>query len=222
MNNIILSIDTSLQGCSVALLVGKNIDYILQYCSNDHTKKILPMINEILNRNKLKLKNIDYIAVSNGPGQFTGIRTGICVAQGLSITMNIPIITFSTLEVLAEQAWRITSKKKIIIAIRSNKTEIYWGEYIKNPCGTWKKHSKEIILNNQEICRKISKFKSIWIKVGNGWNYMHNCSCNQIKQYKSISIPHARDIITLSINWIKKNKLNSIKKVLPNYLYNYV
>ncbi|CAL4322563.1 tRNA threonylcarbamoyladenosine biosynthesis protein TsaB [Buchnera aphidicola (Eriosoma grossulariae)] len=221
MNKTILSIDTSMQACSVALLINDHIDYLYEESIKNHTKKILTMIQNILIRNKLLLKKVDLCAITKGPGTFTGIRTGICIATGLSIGSDIPVITFSTLEILAEQAWRVKKIKKLIIAIKLNKKLIYWNMYIRKKNGLWEKQTKEFISTHQELYNQILTIKSDWTRIGDGWKNINlNYNIPNIKYIKIIQ-PHAQDIIILSKNFLKNNPFPINTIIQPDYFCNY-
>jgi tRNA threonylcarbamoyladenosine biosynthesis protein TsaB len=97
----ILSIETSSVVASVAI---SNDDGILGEITinhpRTHSQKLMPIIKYIFNNLSLTIKDIDLIAVSNGPGSFTGVRIGLTTAKALAHPLNIPIVTFSTLDSL--------------------------------------------------------------------------------------------------------------------------
>lgn len=111
MSNKILSIDTSIDCCSVAIYIKKNIHSISSTSKKKHTTNILPMIQKILLNTGIKLSELNYIAFSKGPGNFTGIRIAASIAYSLSLSLKIPIISVSTLAIMAEKAWRKYKKK---------------------------------------------------------------------------------------------------------------
>ena len=98
---LILGIETSSDICSVSLY--KNNDFLYYNESNTslkHSVTLFNMINDLINKTKIKIKDLDYIAVSNGPGSFTGLRIGVAAALGLSYKDNIKIKYINTLESL--------------------------------------------------------------------------------------------------------------------------
>ncbi len=97
-----LALDCSAKAASVALV--KDGQLLAQYYQNSgltHSRTLLPMVNNILANNELDLKSIDLIAVSKGPGSFTGLRIGIATVKGLCWGGNIPCRGVSTLESMA-------------------------------------------------------------------------------------------------------------------------
>lgn len=101
MTNI-LAIDTTLGACSTAIrmsgeLIGSNREIRMR----GHVERLLPMIDELLNDSSIGIKDMDYIAMTRGPGTFAGVRIGLAAAKGLALALNIPIIAISSLEALA-------------------------------------------------------------------------------------------------------------------------
>ena len=98
----ILAIDTSSKNASVAILEDLNV--ILELNNNDektHSQKLMPMIDEALQKTNLSLENIDLISCSLGPGSFTGVRIGIATAKAFVDSKNIPAVGITSLEGLA-------------------------------------------------------------------------------------------------------------------------
>ena len=98
---LILSIETSSDICSLSLY--KNNDFLYYKESNielKHSITLFNMINEMLKKTKIKINELDYIAVSNGPGSFTGLRIGVAAALGLAYKDNIKIKFINTLKSL--------------------------------------------------------------------------------------------------------------------------
>lgn len=99
---IILAIDTTSQAASIALIDEDRL--IGEYTSNakmTHLEKLMPMVEELLNKCDLSMEDIQGIAVSEGPGSFTGIRIGVSAARALAQAMKIPVVSVSTLKAMA-------------------------------------------------------------------------------------------------------------------------
>lgn len=101
----ILNIETATKNCSVSVgLDGKTI--ALKELSEEqfnHAEKLHVFIQDVLNEAEISLKNLSAIAVSKGPGSYTGLRIGVSSAKGLCYALNKPLIAVDTLEVLAHQ-----------------------------------------------------------------------------------------------------------------------
>ncbi len=99
---IILALDTTAITASVALLDSENVIGSFSIHNKlTHSEKLLPMIDALLENSGYNVDDIELIAVSRGPGSFTGVRIGIATAKGLAFAKNIPIVGVSALEALA-------------------------------------------------------------------------------------------------------------------------
>ena len=93
MKNItLLALDTSTEACSVALWHKGEKTYLDELAQRTHTKRILPMIDELLANSGINLKQVDALAFGRGPGSFTGVRVGAGIAQGLAFGADLPDI----------------------------------------------------------------------------------------------------------------------------------
>ena len=101
-NNTILAIETSSNICGISLIEnGVHIDSIDEEKLKQHAEVLPKIYNELQNRTNFSLSNIDALAVSIGPGSFTGLRIGLSFTKGLAYSQNLPIIPISTMMALA-------------------------------------------------------------------------------------------------------------------------
>lgn len=102
----ILSIDTSSNNCSIAVVGNKamlgeiNINYNLQ-----HSVLLMPLVEELLLRLNLTPKDLDALTVSTGPGSFTGLRIGLSAVKGMALGLNLPVYAADALSILAYGAY---------------------------------------------------------------------------------------------------------------------
>lgn len=102
---LILCIETATTNCSVALGENGNLldlkeDYDKTY---SHAERLHLFIEEILHKNNLSTDDLDAVAISKGPGSYTGLRIGVSAAKGLCFAVDIPLISVPTLDSLAYQ-----------------------------------------------------------------------------------------------------------------------
>ncbi|EGV42660.1 tRNA (adenosine(37)-N6)-threonylcarbamoyltransferase complex dimerization subunit type 1 TsaB [Bizionia argentinensis JUB59] len=102
---IILSIETATTNCSVSLSKEGEIFALKEDYNNSfsHAERLHVFIDDILKENQIDKSEIKAIAVSKGPGSYTGLRIGVSAAKGLCFALDIPLISVSTLEALAHQ-----------------------------------------------------------------------------------------------------------------------
>ncbi|MCF3098448.1 tRNA (adenosine(37)-N6)-threonylcarbamoyltransferase complex dimerization subunit type 1 TsaB [Aeromonas australiensis] len=125
----ILAVDTATEACSAALLVGDKLFSRWEEAPRDHTRKILPMVQAVLEDAGISLSELDAIAFGRGPGSFTGVRIGISVAQGLAFGAGVPLIGISTLAAMAQGAYRLDGAQQVLTAIDARMNEVYFGRY---------------------------------------------------------------------------------------------
>jgi tRNA threonylcarbamoyladenosine biosynthesis protein TsaB len=121
----ILNLETATKNCSVAL--AKNGETIL--CKEiaeigfSHAEKLHVFIEEIIKEANIDFSDLKAIAVSKGPGSYTGLRIGVSAAKGLCFALNIPLISIDTLLALAKQ---VSVEKGVIIPmIDARRMEVY-------------------------------------------------------------------------------------------------
>ncbi len=125
----LLNIETATKNCSVSLSTDGQLIDVLEYAGENysHAEKLHVFIKQIFDQNKLKVSDLDAVAVSMGPGSYTGLRIGVSAAKGLAYTLNIPLIAVSTLEVLARKIH--TNDAYIIPVIDARRMEVYSAVY---------------------------------------------------------------------------------------------
>ena len=102
---LILNIDTALETAAVSLAEKGNVlRSEVNDSQKDHTAWLQPAIKRLLQDAKRELKEINAVAVSNGPGSYTGLRVGLATAKGLCYALDIPLVAASTLELIAFSA----------------------------------------------------------------------------------------------------------------------
>ncbi len=102
---LILNIETATEVCSVNL--ASNGEIVAERESLEglnHSKLLTVFIDEILNESRIKPERLDAVAVSKGPGSYTGLRIGVSVAKGLCYSLNIPLISVGTVEAMGKYA----------------------------------------------------------------------------------------------------------------------
>ena len=99
MYPVLINIETATEVCSVALSKGEDIvSSIYSDKGNSHTEHLFPFIQEVLDKGNCKISEINGVALSIGPGSYTGLRIGASAAKGICYALNIPLIGVSTLQ----------------------------------------------------------------------------------------------------------------------------
>lgn len=120
-----LNIETATKNCSVALAKNGKVIVCQEMAEQgfSHAEKLHVFIEAILKKENLSFKDLQAVAVSQGPGSYTGLRIGVSAAKGLCLALSIPLIAVDTLQVLAAQV-KIDSGT-IIPMIDARRMEVY-------------------------------------------------------------------------------------------------
>lgn len=124
----ILGIESSSTVASIAIMEEEIL--LCEYTINNtsqHSKTLMPMLEEVTNRVGIDISTINLIAVSEGPGSFTGLRIGSATAKGLAHGLGIPIASVPSLEVLAASVMIPNVLVHVIVHARAN--EVYYAQY---------------------------------------------------------------------------------------------
>ena len=130
MTNI-LAIETSSVYCSIGLAKNKEIYIEHSQEENTHGKNIFGFIDNLLKKSQLEKEELDFIALSVGPGSFTGLRVGCSVAQGLAFGLQKKILPLSSLLVLAQTVFLEQKAKELFIVKEAHMNDLYVGKYIR-------------------------------------------------------------------------------------------
>ncbi|MGC1630771.1 MAG: tRNA (adenosine(37)-N6)-threonylcarbamoyltransferase complex dimerization subunit type 1 TsaB, partial [Gelidibacter sp.] len=128
----ILNIETATTNCSVSLSKeGETLVLKEDYNSNySHAESLHLFIDAVFKEANLKPQHIDAIAVSKGPGSYTGLRIGVSAAKGLCFALNKPLISVDTLEALAHQL--TINSGYIVPMLDARRLEVYASVYDKD------------------------------------------------------------------------------------------
>lgn len=125
----ILAIDTASKICSVAILEKDEIiDEINLNNGQTHSENLMPIVDQILSKNHLKLSDLSFISCCTGPGSFTGIRIGIATVKAMAEVAGIPVVGVTSLEALARTD---ESEKTKIVLIDARNQQVYCGVFDK-------------------------------------------------------------------------------------------
>jgi tRNA threonylcarbamoyladenosine biosynthesis protein TsaB len=127
----ILGLETSTSVCSVGLVRDGNpvIEQSLRE-SHIHSEKLLTLVQDVVRTGGIAMDQLDAVAVSIGPGSFTGLRIGLSTAKGLSYALDKPLVAVSTFEAMAEAGrLRYQSSELITVIVDAKKEEWYVGQF---------------------------------------------------------------------------------------------
>ncbi|MBA0034733.1 tRNA (adenosine(37)-N6)-threonylcarbamoyltransferase complex dimerization subunit type 1 TsaB [Pantoea sp. BIGb0393] len=220
----ILALDTATEACSAALQNLQQIDARFEIAPRDHTQRILPLVQELLQAQQLELTALDVLAFGRGPGSFTGVRIGIGIAQGLALGANLPMIGVSSLATMAQGAWRLTGATRVLAAIDARMGELYWAEYQRDEHGDWQGVETEAVIKPEVAMERIAALSGDWMTVGTGWQaYPHLMTAPGAQLIASeVLLPAAEDMLPLALSAWQRDEAVAVEHAEPVYLRNEV
>ena len=119
---LVLGLDTCLSSCSVAVLDGERVlACAREVMARGHQERLAPMAQSVMADAGLSFDRLERIAVTVGPGSFTGLRVGIAFAKGLALALDIPVVGVGSLAALAQGRLGL-----ILAAADARRGQVYW------------------------------------------------------------------------------------------------
>ena len=193
----LLAIDTSTENCSVALvhdgkLTTRNIE-----SPREHSQKLLPFVEEVLDSAGVSLAELDGLVVGAGPGSFTGVRIGVSMAQGLAFSADLPVYPVCSLQALAQQAIRKNDVAGVVACIDARMGEVYYALYA-NENGVAVAQSEPAVAKPDSNLIDTGRLKG-WGTAGTGWDVYADIldENHELKHSDNSRLPLAEDMLTV-------------------------
>ncbi|MEO9571069.1 MAG: tRNA (adenosine(37)-N6)-threonylcarbamoyltransferase complex dimerization subunit type 1 TsaB [Polaribacter sp.] len=214
----ILNIETATKNCSVSLAKDGEVIAIKELNNGNysHAEVLHPFIVEILKEANVSTEEIEAVAVSKGPGSYTGLRIGVSAAKGLCFAFNKPLISIETLAALAHS---ISIDKGIIVSmLDARRMEVYSAVYDNNY-----KQIREIkaeVIDENSFSEYLENTKVYFL--GDGAQ-----KCKEVIKHKNAifidaKFPSSKEMASLSFNKYKKNDIEDVAYFEPFYLKDFV
>lgn len=224
MSTRILAIDTATEACSVAIWNQGEIHALFELCPREHTQRILPMVQQVLAGSGVTLGQLDALAFGRGPGSFTGVRIGIGIAQGLALGADLPLLGVSTLQTMAQGAWRLTGAERVLSAIDARMGEVYWGQFERQQDGNWLESEGEAVLTPAQALVRAQGLQGHWAHVGTGWQTYPDLVAGSTLTLSDgqMLLPQAEDMLPLALHAWQQGLAVAVEHAEPTYLRNEV
>ncbi len=218
----LLVIDTATEACSVALEVDGKLYHRFEVCPQQHSQRLLPMVDEVLQEAECTVSELDYLGFGRGPGSFTGVRIATGMIQGLALGSGLHVVGVSTLAAMAQQAAEThgsTQETGLVAAIDARMDEVYFGQYQWNPQSACVELvGEEAVLPPAEAKTQLHSERPL-IGVGTGWAaYTEALSAPNLKVEGEVLYPDARYMLPLAKQAIAAGQAGEIETIEPVYL----
>lgn len=214
---LILCIETTTTNCSVSL--GENGSLLstkeLNNKGYSHAEKLHLFIQAVLKEAQKELSDLDAVAVSEGPGSYTGLRIGVSTAKGLCFALDIPLIAIETLRLLKEQA-RTSKARFIIPMLDARRMEVYTTVYegMKKLVPTTAQ-----VLDENSFSAFLTKGKSLFI--GTGIQKFKACCIHSNALFKP-AFPSSKEMVALAQQKFQNKDVVNLAYFEPFYLKDFL
>ena len=217
----ILAIDSSSMVATVAITTDGilNAEYTINH-KKTHSQTLLPMIAEIVKMIEIDMDSIDAVAITGGPGSYTGLRIGSATAKGIGLALNKPIINVPTMDALA---YNLYSSQYVICPIMdARRGQVYTGIY-KFEETEMKTIKPQCIMMIDELIKELDTIKESVMFLGDGVD-VHKQLIDDIMDTKHYYAPasmnrhKASTLGTIAEIYYKNGKTETAKEHKPEYL----
>mgnify|MGYP000858101457 FL=1 len=215
----ILAIDTATAHCSVMLRVGDNQFFRSENTAQSHSRHILKMIDQLFIEAGIHPDVLHLLAWNAGPGSFTGLRIGASVIQALAYSFNLPVLSLSSLEILAHAAQRNACSAlsdnpvSIAVATDARMNGIYWASFLSQA------NNLERLEHDQLLAKEILEDKRK--ALGDQCFVVSDAGAlieSAEGQVVAVEIS-AANVMALAVTKDKKSWLVNSADCLPNYVH---
>lgn len=214
----ILNIETATKNCSVS--ISKNGKTIALKELNEggysHAEKLHEFIKEVVNEAGIKLSNLKAVAVSKGPGSYTGLRIGVSAAKGLCFVLEIPLIAVNTLQSLAQSV--VISEGFKIPLLDARRMEVYCAVY-NSTNEIQAKVTAEII--DKDSFKKYLEAQKVYF-FGDGAEKCKEIIIHHNAIFIEGKFPSANEMAMLSFEKYQNNEFEDVAYFEPFYLKDFV
>lgn len=214
----ILNIETSTTNCSVALskngeLIGFKEDNSSEY---SHAERLHVYIDEVLKIAQVSIDQLHAIAISKGPGSYTGLRIGVSAAKGLCFALNLPLISVPTLEALAHQIE--DPKGSIIAMLDARRMEVYSAIYDIQHNET---RSTQAEVLTTESYQELLELSPVYF-IGNGVQKTKGIITHKNAKFIEDKLPSSKQMCALSYAKFKMDAFEDVAYFEPFYLKDFI
>ena len=214
----ILNIETATKNCSVSLARnGKTI--ALKELNNgnySHAEKLHEFIKQVTDEAGIELSELEAVAVSKGPGSYTGLRIGVSAVKGICFALDIPLISVNTLQILAQSI--SVSEGLVIPLLDARRMEVY--SCVFNPANEQLREVKAEIIDENSFIEYLKTQKVYF--VGDGVEKCKGIITHENAIFIDDKLPSSNEMSQLSFEKHKKNDIEDVAYFEPFYLKDFV
>ncbi len=213
----ILALDTSTLACSVALAVDGQTLHRHELQARQHTRLLVPMINDVLAEAGIVSAALDAVVLGNGPGSFIGMRIAAALAQGICFAAGCPLVPVSSLAVVALEVMDSGAGENVLVAQDAHMKEVYLAGFVTDDDGL-------PLVSVPVRLQPATAFElppGEYLAAGDGWNrYPELFAINRqrLQGRSPVDYPHARHLLRLGVDSLQRGGGISAEMLEPAYV----
>lgn len=215
----ILHLETATTNCSVS--IAKDGEMLVLKENNaanySHSEQLHVFIKEALEEASLSFSDLDAVAISKGPGSYTGLRIGVSSAKGLCFSLDIPLISIPTLQSMAHQV-DIKPGELVIPVLDARRMEVYSCVY--NASYKEVRETRAEIIEEASFSEFVSDSK-VYI-IGSGAEKIRGVLGHPNFIFNESVVPSAKDMIQIALQKYQSNEFEDVAYFEPYYLKDFV
>lgn len=214
--SVLLSLETSTDVCSVAVHRDDKLLAIGEvHLGQAHASRLAPLIKDVLTMADVKMSDLNGVAVSAGPGSYTGLRIGTSTAKGLCYALGIPLYSAGTLDIMAEHMRREpVQDAHFCPMIDARRMEVYCALYDK--AGVRLSEVEAVIIDEHSFADIMNERRIVF--AGNGSDKCRPVITHPAALFLSGIFPSARYLGNLAFNKFREGKNEDLVHFEPFYL----
>lgn len=214
----LLAFETATEACSVALYVDGQVLERFEVAPRRHAELSLPWAEQLLAEAGIARNQLDAIALSRGPGAFTGVRLAIAIAQGIALALDRPLLPVSTLQTLALRAPADASR--VLACIDARMGELYVARYLRDAEGELQLQERELLVAPEAV--QLPADDSDWAGVGTGFaageGVLSTRLHSRLSSVDAQALPSAADVLKIAVPAMLRGEAIAPELVQPAYL----
>ena len=210
----ILVIDTATEACSVALKYQEQILSRFEICPQQHSQRLLPMVDEVMKEAGISLGQLDGLGFGRGPGSFTGVRIATGMIQGLAMGADLPVVGVSTLRAMAQEVYEKHNHQRVAVAIDARMNEVYFSVF-ENQQGVMEPVEQEQVTGPQSVLEIMESYPKDIPCAGTGWQAYPTFAMDNTP---SVLYPAAEAMLPYASLALKNGQGGAVDDIKPVYL----
>ena len=215
---VILNLETATTNCSVSLARDGQLLALQEenYAGYSHSEKLHVFIDEVMGEAGITTQDLDAVAVSKGPGSYTGLRIGVAAAKGICFSLDIPLIATPTLDSLARQVKKETGF--LVPMLDARRMEVY--AKVLNTSYETVRGTKAEIITVDSFAEFVAK-SPVYL-LGNGAKKCIDVLKHPNFHFQDNMVPSAKEMAGMSYQAYEKQEFEDLAYFEPYYLKEFI